>query len=127
MTRSPRIARDRRSPWTTTASCGRRPSMPECRERVGKGVVTFSCSVPVPAGASSHEGPCAAIEVPRTMKQRENWEAEQRHQASGLGEFQGRAQTTAERYTDGATDPPGTEAPPPEPRVVRAGGVGEAL
>jgi hypothetical protein len=101
--------------------------MPECRERVGKGVVTFSCSVPVPAGASSHEGPCAAIEVPRTMKQRENWEAEQRHQASGLAEFQGRAQTTAERYTDGATDPPGTEAPQPEPRVVRAGGVGEAL
>jgi hypothetical protein len=95
--------------------------MAECGARVGTGVTTFPCTIE----GSGHQGPCMAIEFPRTVRARERWEAEQRHQASGLGEFQGRAETTAERYTENPTPAPGSEDP--EPRVVRAGGVGEAL
>lgn len=116
--------------------------MAECGKYLGKGATSWPCPL-----ESGHEGPCATIELPRTMRERERWEAEQRHQASGLAQFQGRAETTAERYTDGATDPPqpkpavtaqeAADAPvvslerhegdPPSARVFRGGTVGAAL
>ena len=78
--------------------------MAECKGRVGKGVITFQCDL-----TADHRGPCRAVENPRSVEQRERWERDQRHEASGLGEFQAPAQTTAERYTEGATPPPGQE------------------
>lgn len=77
--------------------------MPMCRNQVGGGVVAFGCSL-----SEGHAGPCATIEHGPSMRERKRWEDEQSHQASGLGEFQGRAQTTAERYTENPTEVPET-------------------
>lgn len=78
--------------------------MAECGQRVGTGVVTFPCTI-----EAAHEGPCMAQEIPRTVRARDRWLADKRHAESGLAEFQGRAETTAERYTD-----PGSALPHPD-------------
>lgn len=53
---------------------------------------------------SGHEGPCATPDIPRSVLSRARWIEEQNKTA--LGQFQGPAETTAQRYTDGATPPP---------------------
>lgn len=73
-----------------------------CTERIGRGTITFQCSLTAP-----HDGPCATPESDRSMRERERWERDQAHQASGLGQFQGRAQTTAESLTENPTTPEG--------------------
>lgn len=78
--------------------------MADCNTRVGKGTITWQCDL-----EGGHTGPCRAKENRPSVSARERWEAQQRHEASGLDEFQGRAQTTAERYTENPTPPPGQE------------------
>jgi len=79
--------------------------MSTCNARVGANTITFACSL-----VSGHAGPHYAIENGVSVRKRQRWEAEQAHQASGLGQFQGVAQTTAERYTDNATEVPQSPA-----------------
>lgn len=103
--------------------------MAECGLYIGKGAVSYPCQIE----GRGHDGPCMAPELARTVREREHWEAEQRHQASGLAEFQGPPETTAHRYTDNATEPPLTQeqreerAASASARVFRGGTVGEAL
>lgn len=103
--------------------------MAECGLYIGKGAVSYPCQIE----GRGHDGPCMAPELARTVREREHWEAEQRHAASGLAEFQGPPQTTAQRYTDNATEPPLTQeqreerAASASARVFRGGTVGEAL
>lgn len=47
--------------------------MPICKGRVGKGSVTFQCSVPYPDHRAAHIGPCAAAEIPHTQVMRDQW------------------------------------------------------
>lgn len=82
--------------------------MATCNKPQGGGVLSFLCEL-----EAGHDGPCMAQGNDRSIRARRAWEAEQRHQASGLGEFQGRPQTTAERYTENPTPVPGGEAEPP--------------
>lgn len=101
--------------------------MAECGQFIGAGTINYPCTL-----EQGHSGPHRAVELPRTVADRELWErdpqawaekqrkrerpketpseAERRHQASGLAEFQGRAQTTAERYTENPTSVPETRA-----------------
>jgi hypothetical protein len=76
-----------------------------CNERVGKGVITYPCTL-----AENHPGPCMSTESTASQNQRRRWETEQaekiRHAESGLAQFQGVAQTTAQRYTENPTDVP---------------------
>lgn len=80
----------------------------ECGTYIGKGTVNYPCTLP-----QQHKGPHTAMELPRTIEERRRWEQDQReaqatkaHVESGLGEFQGRAETTAQRYTENPTDHP---------------------
>lgn len=66
-----------------------------CGARVGRATVTYPCSLP-----SGHEGPHYAIENVASRQERDRWEQARRHEASPLAQFQGPAQTTAERYTE---------------------------
>lgn len=103
--------------------------MPECGEHVGKGTVTYPCSLD-----RGHDGPHMAREIPRSVREHETWrqgqsapepqpvvsaseEADRRHAESGLGQFQGRAETTAERYTENPTAVPGPRPDPNHPGV----------
>jgi hypothetical protein len=91
---------------------------------VGKGTITFQCGHP-----QGHDGPCSAIENRPSMSARKRWEdeqAERRHEESGLGQFQGRAQTTAERYTENPTSPPGQESDRDSPAHPPVRGAREA-
>lgn len=76
-----------------------------CNERVGRGTITWPCSLD-----ENHPGPHYAVESNASQGDRRRWDAEQaekiRHVASGLAEFQGPAQTTAQRYTDNPTPVP---------------------
>ena len=76
-----------------------------CDERVGRGIVTYPCTLD-----PGHKGPHYASDSPSSVGDRRRWEAEQaevREQAEqGLAQFQGKAQTTAERYTDNPTPVP---------------------
>lgn len=77
--------------------------MAECGKRVGGGLVTFSCTVE----GENHDGPCMAVENDRSVADRRRWESGAAARAT-LAEFQGPAQTTAERYTEGAAPLPGS-------------------
>lgn len=72
-----------------------------CNERVGKSTVTWACSLP-----TGHDGPCYASEAPGERRRWEKAQADQREAAATLAQFQGKAETTAERYTDNATPVP---------------------
>lgn len=80
--------------------------MAECSLMVAGTAAHYKCRIDGdPLG--NHDGPCACPDVPRSVRARERWEAAQKQPEEGLGAFQGPAQTTAERYTDGATPVPG--------------------
>lgn len=55
-----------------------------CGEQVGGGVVSFGCDL-----SRDHDGPCRAIENPRSVRDREKWEVSRSHDESGLSAFQG--------------------------------------
>lgn len=89
------------------------PNEPEGRKWVELRTA-FSCSIPVPDGYDSHEGPHAAREQQATMIARANWEKENEekqrklaHQASGLNQFQ----DVPKKFSDIAD--PGTSLPHP--------------
>lgn len=82
--------------------------MATCGKMVEGNVVSFACDIQDP----NHDGPCRAIENDRSVRERKKWEDQKRHDESGLGAFQGVAQTTAEAYTENPTPVPG---PRPEP------------
>lgn len=105
--------------------------MAECGENVGKGMISYPCTL-----TSAHEGPHKANENDASVRERKLWETdlpaweaqqeakrvralppEQRHAESGLGQFQGRAETTAERYTENPTSHPGVLADDPGPAL----------
>lgn len=72
-----------------------------CRQMIDTaGPVAFACSLEY-----GHEGPHMASENARSVRERQAWEA-QKQSAQKLSQFQGKPETTAERYTDGATPPP---------------------
>lgn len=50
----------------------------ECGQRVEKGSVAYPCMITISDGAPAHRGPCAANEVPASIRAREKWE----HQAN---------------------------------------------
>lgn len=60
------------------------------------GPVAFACELD-----SGHPGPHMAKENARSVRERKAWES-----AQTLNEFQGKAETTAERYTANPTPPP---------------------
>lgn len=78
--------------------------MATCGQMIEGNVVAFSCDLD-----AGHAGPHRAYENARSVRERERWEREQTHATSGLGQFQGRAETTAERYTENPTAVPGPE------------------
>ena len=76
---------------------------PTCGKIVEGNAVSYMCTI-----EAGHDGPCAAIENQRSMRERTAWEAERRATESGLSQFQGTPQTTAQRYTENPTDVPET-------------------
>ena len=74
-----------------------------CNEFVGRGVVSYPCTLP-----ERHEGPHFSADSPSSVGERRRWEAENKKQeaAATLSQFQGPAQTTAERYTENPTPVP---------------------
>lgn len=76
--------------------------MPLCEVLVGGGVIAFTCDL-----ARGHEGPHRSAENAKSVRERDQWESAQRGEPQ-LSEFQGEAQTTAERYTANPTPVPGT-------------------
>lgn len=80
--------------------------MATCNTPVGAGILNFLCSLD-----PDHDGPHASRDKPASIRARERWLKAQdaAKEAAALGQFQGPAQTTAERYTDGATPPPGAK------------------
>jgi hypothetical protein len=75
-----------------------------CGTMVEGNVVSFACDLEV-----GHDGPCRAVENAKSVRERKKWEEDQRHAQSGLAQFQGRAETTAERYTENPTAVPGPQ------------------
>lgn len=71
-----------------------------CNERVGKGIVTYPCTL-----ADGHDGPHSSNESGPSQRERARWEEGQQAKAT-LASFQGEALTTAERYTENPTDVP---------------------
>jgi len=85
--------------------------MADCKSRVEGRSIAYQCALP-----DGHEGPHMAHELPRSVTARERWVREHGQQIrdqqaaearATLAQFQGPAQTTAERYTENATPPPG--------------------
>lgn len=76
-----------------------------CNERVGRGTITWPCSLD-----TDHPGPHFAVESTASQGDRRRWLADraeqERQAASGLGQFQGPAETTAQRYTENPTPVP---------------------
>ena len=71
-----------------------------CDERVGRNTVTYPCTLP-----SEHDGPHMSPDNVPSQGERRRWqEGEDARQT--LANFQGPAQTTAQRYTDNATPVP---------------------
>lgn len=89
--------------------------MASCGQMVEGQTVAFACDLD-----AGHEGPHRAYENARSVRERTRWEAAQKTEQarSDLSQFQGPAQTTAERYTEGATAVPGT----PPRRVTEMAG-----
>jgi hypothetical protein len=75
--------------------------MAECGAYIGAGVVSYPCTL-----EPGHAGPCYAVENAKSVREREAWEETERNRTSGLAEFQGPAQTTAQRYTENASPTP---------------------
>lgn len=77
----------------------------ECRQYIETNTVAYPCDL-----KETHEGPHRSVDIPRSVERRRKWEQSQ----DNLNEFQGKAQTTAERYTVNPTPVPGqeTEADP---------------
>lgn len=90
--------------------------MASCGQMIEGNVVAFMCDL-----ESGHDGPHRAYENARSVRERAKWvedqkkTPEQRHADSGLSQFQGRAQTTAERYTENPTPVPQTRQQREEP------------
>lgn len=80
--------------------------MATCPEMVGRGAINFGCYLD-----AGHDGPHAARENAPSMAERARWEEAQieRKARADLAMTQGPAQTTAERYTDGALPHPSAE------------------
>lgn len=72
----------------------------QCSKPVGKGVLNFLCDLD-----QGHDGPCASRDNPPSMRARQRWQEGEGARRT-LSELQGPAQTSAERYTEGATAPP---------------------
>jgi hypothetical protein len=81
--------------------------MASCPVQVERKTVSWGCSL-----EADHEGPHMANEDDRSIKERGEWLEDQEAAKAQviLAETQGPPQTTAERYTDGASDHPGTTA-----------------
>ena len=109
--------------------------MAECGKYLG-GTTSFPCTIEINRGDGTHDGPCMAKEVARSVRERSDWEkAQTRVQAErasgkdeGLSAFQGRPETFAERMGErddrpGAT--PLTTAPTASQgvRTFEVGGV----
>lgn len=87
--------------------------MATCGSMIEGNVVAYGCDLD-----QGHTGPHRAVENPRSVRERVKWEADQAHLASGLGQFQGIAETTAQRYTENPTDVPGPKYQQPEPETL---------
>lgn len=74
---------------------------PECGTAIEGNIVAYPCYLP-----AGHDGPHVARENARSVRERAQWEEAQ----SQLAEFQGKAETTAERYTANPTPHPGVSA-----------------
>lgn len=90
--------------------------MKHCQERVGKGVITYSCSLP-----PDHDGPHYAHEVASSRMERERWESGAEARAT-MAEFQGVAPPIAAPNPVPGTDLSAAEYrranPPPEPGTM---------
>lgn len=77
----------------------------ECKAYVtGGGVISHKCRLD-----DGHAGPCASPDSPRSESARARWlEGEEARMT--LAQFQGRAETTAQRYTENPTPVPGKQA-----------------
>lgn len=73
----------------------------ECGQYIETQTTAYPCYL-----TESHKGPHAARELPVTVRRREKWE----HAQGELAAFHEPPQTTAERYTLGATPVPGQES-----------------
>ena len=80
----------------------------ECGQYIETQTVAHPCDLP-----PNHLGPHRSIDIPRSVSARERWERSQ----GDLEQFQGPAQTTAERYTLNPTPVPGSEPEPDAPSV----------
>lgn len=79
--------------------------MAECNAFVaGGGVLAHKCRE-----EEGHQGPCATPDIPKSVTQRNRWKDGEQARMT-LAQFQGPAQTTAERYTENPTPVPGREA-----------------
>lgn len=78
--------------------------MASCGQMIEGRVVSFSCDLD-----AGHDGPHRAYENSRSVRERAKWEREKKaaEVQQVLSQFQGPAQTTAERYTENPTPVPG--------------------
>ena len=91
--------------------------MAQCGTMIEGNVVAFSCDLP-----PNHDGPHRAYENARSVRERNRWEADKQAAIEGtatLETFQGRPQTTAERYTENPTPVPMTRQQQQEQRRLR--------
>lgn len=72
----------------------------ECGQYIETQTTSYPCDLNV-----NHKGPHSSVDIPVSVRRRERWEAAQ----GQLAEFQGPAETTAERYTVNPTPVPGSE------------------
>lgn len=95
-----------------------------CQERVGRGVITYPCSLP-----PSHDGPHYAAEVSSSRQERTRWDSGAEARAT-LAQFQGAAPPVATPTpvpgTNLAPDEYRRQYPPPPPGQMQPSGQGVA-
>lgn len=106
----------------------------DCGQRVGKGTITYPCTVPRtqertdPEFGGYHQGPCAAVENPASVASRQRWESGAPARAQ-LAAHQSRPMTFADANPVHQPTPvPGTGMQPAEHRQTYrpvVGGFGE--